>query len=232
MESYINFKIPCLYMETYIKPETPLQAQGDVKEMSKVLIATIYNPDPVLLACTRLSPNRLILLTSDETDKKQKDALDLVKNSLGRVLDIKVVSIPLYDIVGIAKEVVKIIDMQPKEDTIYFNITSGRKTQSIGVLFGAYARASLVKKIAYNPEEDKAAVVYLPILPFKLNSSQKEILLALEKKKVNNYVDLAKEADLSPAMVYRSIGEMEDMDLVEKTDDGLKLTDAGRIARL
>lgn len=33
-------------------------------------------------------------------------------------------------------------------------------------------------------------------------------------------------------MIYRSIGEMEDMDLVEKTDDGLKLTDAGRIARL
>ena len=158
----------------------------------KVLIATLYNPDPVLLACTRLSPERLILLIDEEPDKKQKEALDLIKNSLGRVLDIKEVKIPKYEIVSIAKEVVKIIELQPRDDEIYFNITAGRKTQSIGVLFGAYTRSEYVRKIAYNPEEDKTAVVYLPILSFRLKS----------------------------------------MDFVEITDNGFKITDAGKIARL
>jgi CRISPR locus-related DNA-binding protein len=192
----------------------------------------LYNPDPVLLACTRSSPDRLVLLIDEEPDKKQKDALNLIKNSLGRVLDIKEVKISKYDIVAIAREVVKVIEMQPKDDEIYFNITAGRKTQSMGVLFAAYVRSKYVKKIAYNPEEDKSAVIYLPILSFKVTESQQKILESIDKKKIVTYADLAKETDISPAMVYRSIDELKNMDFVEVTDKGFKLTDAGKIARL
>ena len=35
----------------------------------KVLIATLYSPDPVILAATRLSPNRIILLIDKKPDK-------------------------------------------------------------------------------------------------------------------------------------------------------------------
>ena len=198
----------------------------------KVLIATLYNPDPVILACTRSSPDRLILLIDEEPDKTQQKALDLIKNSLGRVLDIKVTKLPVYNIVKIASEVVKIIDMQPKDDSIYINITSGRKTYAMGVLFAAYARSESVKRIAYNPEEDKSAVIYLPILSFKLTESQKSILESLEKKKIETYAELATDIKLSTAMVYRAIDELKDMDFVEVTDKGFSLTDAGRIARL
>jgi len=197
----------------------------------KVLIATLYNPDPVLLACTRLSPDRLVLLIDEEPDKKQLAGLELIKKSLGRVLDIKTRKLPVYNIVGIASEVVKIIDMQPKDDSIYINITAGRKTYAMGVLFGAYARSSLVKKIAYNPE-DKGPVIYLPILSFKLNDSQKKILESLDKKKIENYAELADDTELSTAMVYRSLDELKDMDFVESTNEGFKLTDAGKIARM
>jgi CRISPR-associated protein Csa3 len=216
-------------MENYLNT-SPLDGSEGLN--LKVLISTLYNPDPVLLACTRLSPDRLILLIDQEPDKKQKEALDLIQKSLGRVLDIKAVKIPVYDVVGIAKEVVKIIDLQPKNDEIYFNITAGRKTQSMGVLFGAYARSCLVKKIAYNPEEDKAAIVYLPILSFKLNESQLSILTNIDKKTIESYSDLVTATGLSSAMVYRSIDELRNMDFVEITDDGFKLTDAGKIARL
>jgi len=217
-------------MENYING--PAQEEGGVNSL-KVLIATLYNPDPVLLACTRLSPDRLILLIDEEPDKKQKEALNLIKNSLGRVLDIKEVKIPVYDIVAIAKKTVEIITMQPKDDWIFLNITAGRKTQSMGVLFGAYARSNYIKKIAYNPEEDKSAVVYLPILSFKLNESQQKILESIDKKKSQTYADLAKDTDLSSAMVYRSITELKDMDFVETSDEnGFTLTDAGKIARL
>lgn len=198
----------------------------------KVLIATLYNPELVLLACTRLSPDRLVLLIDENPDKHQKESLDLIKKSLGRVLDIKVVKIPVYDIVGIAKEVVKIIDMQPRNDLVFLNITAGRKTQAMGVLFGAYARCDLVRKIAYNPDEDKAKVIYLPILSFKLNESSKNILECLDKKEIKNMADLAKETGLSTAMVYRTIDELKDKDFIEITQEGIKLTDAGKIARM
>jgi CRISPR-associated protein Csa3 len=216
-------------METYLNPDA--NTEPEVIRL-KVLIATLYNPDPVLLACTRLSPDRLILLIDTEPDKTQKASLALIKSSLGRVLDIKEVRIPKYEIVTIAKEVVKIIDLQPKNDEIYINITAGRKTQSMGVLFGAYARSNYVKRIAYNPEEDKTAVVYLPILSFKLNESQQAIMECIDKKRIETYADIAKETELSSAMVYRSIDELKHMDFVEATSKGFQLTDAGKIARL
>jgi len=216
-------------MENYLN--TQEQSLAGVNHL-KVLIATLYNPDPVLLACTRLSPDRLVILIDNEPDKVQKESLNLIKNSLGRVLDIKEVKIPVYDVVGIAKEIVKIIDLQPKDDELYLNITSGRKTQSMGVLFGAYARSNFIKKIAYNPEEDKSAVVYLPILSFKLNDSQQSILECIDKKKIETHADLAKETGLSSAMVYKSIDELKHMDFVETSDKGFILTDAGKIARL
>ncbi len=203
-----------------------------MRTSSKVLIATLYSPDPVLLACTRLSPDRLILLIDDEPDNFQNESLDLIRKSLGRVLDIKEVKIPKFDIVRISQEVVKVIDLQPKADLLYFNITAGRKTQSMGVLFGAYARSKFIRKIAYNPQEDKNAVVYLPILSFRLNESQQKILANIDGKKIVNYSDLAKETGLSNAMVYRSIEELKSMDFVEITDQGFRTTDAGRIARL
>ncbi len=39
------------------------------------------------------------------------------------------------------------------------------------------------------------------------------------------------KVDLSTAMLYRAIDELKDMDLIT-TEDGIRLTDAGRIARL
>jgi len=199
----------------------------------KVLIATLYNHEPVMLATTRLGPERLILLIDNEPNKEQEASIKLIQDSLGKVLEIKTIKTDIYNIVEIAKECVKVIDLQPNEDTIYVNITSGRKTKAIALLFAAYARHDRVKKIAYNPEDDKSAIVYLPRLSFKLTDSQKKILEEIGNNKYESIGDLAKKIDLSTAMLYRSIDELKDMDLVStETDDGIKLTDAGKIARL
>jgi CRISPR-associated protein Csa3 len=198
----------------------------------KVLIATLYNPDPVILACTKLNVNRLILLIDEEPDKTQQNSLELIQNSLGRVIDIKPINIPVYDIVGIASEVVKTIDMQPRDDQIFINITSGRKTQAFGVLFGAYARSKLVKKIAYSPDEDKNQTVYLPVLSFRITETVKKVLDELNKKKYKNINELANAMEISSAMVYRNIEELKEKDFIEINDEGIILTDMGRIARL
>lgn len=197
----------------------------------KVLIATLYSPEPVILATTRLGPERLILLLDKEPSKEQEKSLRLIEDSLGKVIEVKAVKTDVYNIVDVATKCVEIIDMQPKEDSIYVNITSGRKTKAIGLLFAAYARHDRVKKIAYNPEEDKNAVVYLPRLSFKLSESQKKILEYIDRDKYENISDLSKKIDLSTAMLYRAIDELKDMDLIT-TEEGLRLTDAGKIARL
>ena len=137
----------------------------------------------------------------------------------------------MYDVVKVASKCVEIIDMQPKEDVVYVNITSGRKTKAIGLLFAAYARHDRVKKIAYNPEEDKGLVVYLPRLSFKLTESQKKILEYVDAGNYASIKELSEKIDLSTAMLYRAIDELKDMDLIS-VEDGLKLTDAGKIARL
>jgi CRISPR-associated protein Csa3 len=219
-------------METYINEETPSITEENIEEMpKKVLIATLFNPEPVLLATTRLGPERIILLISKEPTKEQEASVKLIQDSLGKVIDVKVVKIELYDIAEVAKEVVKIIDLEPNQNEIYINITSGRKTQAIGALLASYARHERVKKIAYNPEEDKGSIVYLPRLSFRLTESQKKILDELGRKKYETMADLSDKIDLSTAMLYRAIDELKDMDLVS-TENGIELTDAGKIARL
>lgn len=201
--------------------------------MPKVLIATLYSPDPVLLAANRLGPDRLILLIDQKPDKDQEKSYKLIQESLGRVVDVKKVKTEVYDIVKVAEKGVEIIDMQPKDDEIFVNVTSGRKTKALGLLFAAYARNDRVKKIAYNPEEDKNSVIYLPKLAFKLTESQKKVLETLVEKDYSkmSLTDLADKIGISRAMLYRNVDELREMGYVS-TEDGLILTDAGRIARL
>ena len=201
--------------------------------MAKVLIATLYSPDPVLLAANRLGPDRLILLVDKKTDKDQEKSYKLIKESLGRVVDVKPVKTEVYDIVRVAEKCVEIIDMQPKDDEIFINITSGRKTKAIGLLFAAYARSNRVKKIAYNPEEDKSAIIWLPKLSFKLTESQKKLLEILAEKDYSkiSLTDLADTIGISRAMLYRNIDELRDIGYIA-TEEGLILTDAGKIAKL
>lgn len=205
--------------------------EGVLNMANKVLIATLYSSEPVLLAATKLGPNRLILLIDKKPDKEQEASLKLISNSLGKVIDVKTVKTEVYDIAEVAKKCVEVIDMQPKEDEIYINITSGRKTKAIGLLFAAYARHDRVKKIAYNPEEDKSSVIYLPRLSFKLTDSEKKVLEYIDQGNYESISDLSKKIDLSTAMLYRAIDELKDKDLIT-TEEGLKLTDAGKIARL
>ena len=222
-------------METYIN-EQPIpiieEKQEENQEMGKkVLIATLYSPEPVILAVTRLGPERLILLVDKEPDKEQEASIKLIQDSLGKVIDVKIIKTDVYDIVEVAKKAVEVIDLQPKEDHIFVNITAGRKTKAIGLLFGAYARHERVSKIAYNPEEDKASIVYLPRLSFNLTESQKKILIEVGNKKYESISDLAQKIDLSTAMLYRAIDELKDKDFIS-TEKGIELTDAGKIARL
>src|SRR3989344_8499569 len=124
-------------MENYIKEPLILGPEGCDDMPKKVLIATLYSPEPVILATTRLGPERLILLVDKEPSSEQEKSLKIINDSLGKVIEVKVVKTDVYDIVNVATKCVEVIDLQPKDDIIYINITSGRKTKAIGLLFAA-----------------------------------------------------------------------------------------------
>lgn len=86
---------------------------------------------------------------------------------------------------------------------------------------------SLRRKRSYRTK----AIVYLPKLSFKLSESEKKVLLYIDEGNYESISGLAKKIDLSTAMLYRVIDELKDKDLIS-TEEGLKLTDAGKIARL
>ena len=198
--------------------------------MAKVLLATLHSAETILLAANRLGPDRLILLMNKEEDETLKKSVDLIKSSLGLVVDVKFIKLDVYDVVGVAKKSVEIIDLLPHTDQVYVNITSGRKTQAIGLLFGAYARSNRIQKIIYNPTEP-SAFVQLPKLSFNLTESQKKVLEAINEGRYNTPVELSEKVNVSKAMLYRNIKELEDMGMIS-TEEGFKLTDAGKIGVL
>ena len=61
------------------------------KTKKKVLIATLYKAEPVMLATTKLGPDHLILLIDQEPTEKQNKSLELIKDSLGKVLKVEAV---------------------------------------------------------------------------------------------------------------------------------------------
>ncbi|MBI5002965.1 CRISPR locus-related DNA-binding protein [Candidatus Woesearchaeota archaeon] len=199
--------------------------------MANVLIATLYGHEPVIVTATKVSADRLILLPSDSSDDTQREALNIIQKSLGSVMNVKVLQTKTYDVVSVASEIVKIIDMINERDNIFVDVTSGRKTRAFGVLFGCYARASRVKKILYVRKEDNK-IVQLPKVSYNLPDKQRRVVAYLSYNPKPNIVDLLKRMKISRAMLYRYISDLKDMEIIEENKGEYQLTDYGKIVVL
>ncbi|MBI4052768.1 MAG: CRISPR locus-related DNA-binding protein [Candidatus Diapherotrites archaeon] len=204
--------------------------------MARVLITTAYSSDSIVLLLTKFSIDRLFLLIDKKPDETQQKAVDDLKKTFEKVIEIKEKRVELFDIVAVAQDTANIIDALANTDEIFVNVTHGRKTQALGALFGAYARSTRVKKIVYVADQTKPNefkdIITLPTLNFDLSTGQQEILEEAEKHDIP--ADLAKETEQSKAMVYRNLKELKQRGFIEETEDGkgFKLTDAGKIARM
>jgi CRISPR-associated protein Csa3 len=199
--------------------------------MTRVLIATLYIYEPIIAAVTKVTVDKLILLIDHEPDEKQSKSLEVIKQSLGSVLEITPIKTDVYDIVEVAKETVKIIDSHSDKDDIYIDITAGRKTKALGLLFGAYARSNRIKRIMYVKEENKQ-IMNLPKLSYSITPGQYKIIEYLMNNKVKSMTAFSEKIDVSRAMLYKHIKELKEMDILEETGEGLNLTDYGRISVL
>ena len=199
--------------------------------MVRNLLATIYSYEPIIATATKISAEKLFLLIDNHPDDKQRKSLELIKQSLGSVLDIETIPTDVYDIVQVAQQSVKLIDSFSEKEEIFIDITAGRKTKALGLLFGSYARSDRIKRIFYVREESRK-IINLPKLSYNITSGQTKIINYLLTNNISSMIDFAQKLDISRAMLYKNIKDLKNMDIIEETKEGFQLTDYGRIVAL
>jgi CRISPR-associated protein Csa3 len=201
-----------------------------MKGRSVALVSTLYAVEPVMVCVTEFSPKRIVLLREEDAPEEKKRAEKLIKDSVGKVVKIEEKETVLYDVVQVAKDTVDAIEKLNAEGyEIIVNISGGRKVQAIGVLFGAYARHTMVEKVVYVTEEDQE-IVELPVLDYGLSDTKKLILGEIETG-TRSVSAIAKKVGISRGMAYNHVKELRNKGFVEDKG-GMKATAAGRLAIL
>lgn len=199
--------------------------------MSKLLIATIYNHYSIVSTINKFSINKLIILSDESPNETIQKSIDLIGDAFQKAIEIKILKIDLYNIVKIASQVVDIIDNIEEKDEIYIDITSGRKPKSLGLLFGVYSRSKRIKKIMY-VTEDTNEIITLPKMAYTINATERDILTNINNDKNITTIKIADRLGLSKAMVYRYIKTLIEIDAIEKDGEQVILTDFGEILLL
>ena len=206
----------------------------------KILIASLYKEaDPIINIAVKYSTHKIIIFHQSEfkkeTAKKEfKNAKTKLESFFKKPnFELSFAKVNEYDTINIAKKLIKTIETINKTDKIILNITGGRKTLSLGLLFGAYARPKLIKEIVYVIEET-GKVINLPKLDFALNESEKKCLETIKKLEKQNFTitDFAKEVGLSRAMVYKILEELEYRGYIREEENKYIITTAGKIVLL
>jgi CRISPR locus-related DNA-binding protein len=180
---------------------------------------------------TKFGVDKLILLADIKGGKTQKDAVAKIKEAIGEVVKIELYQTEVYDIPKVAKKCIDLLDKQSEKDEIVVNVSSGRKTKMVGLLFACYLRPKLVKKIVYVIEETNEIITF-PKMSLQINKNQRKVLERISRKDFKTIEQLSKKTKISRPMIYRHLDELMGMDLVEKTDEGYVMTDGGRILLL
>lgn len=197
--------------------------------METTLISTVYSIEPVMICITQFSPRKVVLIMEEEPPKEKEQVQKIIEDTLGNFIEVKIKETSLYDVVQIAKDTVDTIDEErAKGRKVVVNISGGRKTQALGVLFGCYARNNDVQRIAYVTEEE-GEIIDLPILSFGISKTKKKVLEEL-KRGETSVKNLALELGISRGMTYNHIRELRNMGFIDP--EKLEITSAGELAIL
>lgn len=192
------------------------------------IIATLYSYEPVIASVTKFGANNLYLLIDNKPDETQTNAITEVKKTLGKYINIELIKTDVYDIVKIAIAAKELIDKISIKSRILLNVSAGRKTKALGLMFAGYVRAEKVDKIFYITKENQS-VVFLPKISFSLNKSQKRVLSFFgTNNSPMQMTEVYHSLNISKSMFYKTLGELEGNGFLFNN----QITDAGRIAIL
>lgn len=197
--------------------------------MNKLLISTFYSIEPFMQGFHKYSPNHIIIVCGDDKNKELEENIKTVSKVIKSVSKVEIIRLKHYDIYEVAKQMVDLLDKnQSKFDEIYVNITGGRKTSALGLLYGAYARKDSVKKIVYITEEDNEAIE-LPKLSYNLGESKRVILEYIAVSGRPEVPKLAGKMKKTRGLIYLHIKDLINDGFL---DANMELTTAGKIALL
>ena len=191
----------------------------------KVLISTIWKGSAVIQAIKLFSPNKVFFIADEPVEDIRNNSINMIKELFPN-LEYKTVSTKIYDIVGIAKSVMDIIESETGNEIIV-HISEGRKTMSLGLLFGAYVKRELVSSAYYITEETNTPI-QLPLVKLKL-SKQKIRLLQKINEDISSMPELEKALNVKAPTIYVHMKELRDDGFLNKEN---KLTEIGRIILL
>ncbi|MGB7969635.1 MAG: CRISPR-associated CARF protein Csa3 [Methanobacterium sp.] len=195
--------------------------------MEYTLISTIYSIEPIMVCITQFSCKKVVLLREEDAPQAKLQVEQIIKDTVGKFIDIETKITSLYDVVRIAQDTVDVIENERANNrNIYVNISGGRKPQALGALFGCYSRHGDIERIVYITEED-SQIIDLPILNFGLSATKRMVLEEL-KNDGESVKNLALKIGISRGMTYNHIRELREMGFI--ATDQLKITTAGKLA--
>ena len=195
--------------------------------METTLISTIYSLEPVMACITHFTPKKLILLREEDSPDKKIEAERMLKETVGKVMDVDAHITSIYDVVQIAQDTADAIEKEAAQGRkIIINISGGRKPQALGALFGCYSRHEEVERIVYVTQEDQE-IIDLPILNFGISPTKRLILEELQEGETS-VKNLSVKVGISRGMTYNHIRELRDMGFIHH--NRLEITSAGRLA--
>lgn len=201
--------------------------------MKKILVSNAYDFTPMVGAITKIGPDVVYAVMDNNPDSHQKEALKKLKNTFKHI-EFKEIKTEIYKVYEIAKEIVKAIDQIYTQDTeIYVDLTSGRKTKSIGILLGCYQRSDKIKEVLYFTQEINQMIT-LPKLSFEVSKKSSDLLEIISKKPIS-LPDLANNKKLNSmgrTSVYLNIRDLKEKGLVFEDNGVLYLTDYGKLVIL
>ena len=195
--------------------------------METTLISTIYSLEPVMACITHFTPKKLILLREEDSPDKKLEAERMLKETVGKVIEVDAHLTSIYDVVQIAQDTAEAIEKEAAMGRkIIINISGGRKPQALGALFGCYSRHEEVERIVYVTQEDQE-IIDLPILNFGISPTKRLILEELQEGETS-VKNLSLKVGISRGMTYNHIRELRDMGFIHHSR--LEITSAGRLA--
>jgi len=190
-----------------------------------VLISTIFKGSAVIQAIKLFEPKKVYFIVDDPIDEIRKHSVNMIKDIFPSV-EFEQIPAKIYDIVDIAKKTMEAIKKE-SSNKIIVHISEGRKTMSLGALFGAYVLRDKVDSAYYIAEETNSPI-RLPLVALKVSAKKHELLkLILEGK--NTTSQLQKGMNITSATLYVHIKELRDGGLLTREN---KLTEMGKIILL
>ena len=194
-------------------------------EQENVLITTIWKGTAVIQAIKLFSPSKIYFIVDDPIDEIRNNSISMVKELFSEIVYTSI-SVKIYDIVGIAKAVMNVIDKE-KNNKITLHISEGRKTMSLGLLFGSYVKRKSVDSVFYITEETNTAIK-LPLIELKI-SEQKMALLNKINSGIYSVNDLETELGIKAPTIYVHMKELRDDGFLNQDN---KMTEMGKIILL